>query len=155
MGSLLDLSSTNWSYYTVPGAFLMVLVPHTYAFVLAGKNYDINNPRNTEQNCAKDTTMDKITFRRLSRAKAATANGFETLGLYAAAVVAANTAGGGVPTATLNKLTLGYLASRGLYNLVYVALQDNARVAPLRSVAWMSGIAIITSLFVLAARAAN
>ncbi|KXX75543.1 hypothetical protein MMYC01_207629 [Madurella mycetomatis] len=151
--SLVGLTATNWSYYTVPGAFFMVLVPHTYAFVLAGKNYDINNPRKTEEHCAKDTTMDKITLRRLSRAKAATANGFETLGLYAAAVVAANAAG--VPTPRLNALTLAYLTSRAVYNLVYVVLQDNARVAPLRSLAWMSGIAIITALYVSAARAVN
>lgn len=42
-------------------------------------------------------------------------NRFETIGLYAAGVVAANVAG--VPSSELNKLTGGYLASRALFNL--------------------------------------
>jgi uncharacterized MAPEG superfamily protein len=97
--------------------------------------------------------IPKKTLRRISRAKAATANGFETLGLYAASVVAGNVAG--VSTARLNKLTLAYVLSRVVYNYTYVALQDNARMAGLRPLVWMAGIGIIFTLFVSAGKALN
>jgi hypothetical protein len=68
MDSLIDLTSANWSYYTVriflprdvakrmlrrepeprlihvpqiPVAFVLCMVPHGYAISLAGKNYDV------------------------------------------------------------------------------------------------------------------
>ncbi|KAG7290677.1 hypothetical protein NEMBOFW57_000680 [Staphylotrichum longicolle] len=153
MAALLDFNSANWSYYTIPAAFLLCMVPHAYGIGLAGKNYDLGNPRKTEEHCAKDTTLNKATLRRISRAKAAAANGFETIGLYAAAVVAANAAR--VPAGRLNKLTLAYVLSRVVYNYVYVALQDNARMASVRPFVWMAGIGIIMTLFVSAGKALN
>jgi uncharacterized MAPEG superfamily protein len=91
--------------------------------------------------------------RRVSRGEAASSNGFETLGFYAAAVVAANLAR--VPTSTVNNLTLGYLASRFAYNYTYVFLQDNARLAPLRTLVWGVGIGLIFTLFIKAGNALN
>lgn len=38
----LDLASTNYSYYSIPAAFLITMAPNVYAMVLAGKNYDLN-----------------------------------------------------------------------------------------------------------------
>ena len=70
----------------------------------------------------------------IRRAFAATNNGIESIGFYAAAVVAANSAG--VPIADVNALTLGYLASRLGYNVIYIYLQKNRKMAPLRSVFW-------------------
>ncbi|KAK3357306.1 hypothetical protein B0T25DRAFT_538820 [Lasiosphaeria hispida] len=148
MGSILDLRSTNWSYYTVPIAFMLVMVPHAYSIVLAGKNYDLDSPRRTEDLCAKDTSLGKAVLRRISRAKAASANGFETLGLYAAGVVAANVAQ--VETEAVNKLALTYLVSRAVYNFVYVHLQDNKRMAPIRSLVWLVSLYAIFALFVKA-----
>lgn len=95
----------------------------------------------------------KKTVRRISRAKAASANGFETLGLYAAAVVAANVAR--VPNARLNKLTGLYLLSRALYVYTYVVLQDNARAALLRVGVWFGGVGLIMALFTAAHKAVN
>ncbi len=68
-------------------------------------------------------------------------------------MVAGNVAG--VATERLNKLTAAYLASRALYIYVYVALQDNARLAALRPFVWMGGIATIMSLFVAAGKVLN
>jgi uncharacterized MAPEG superfamily protein len=73
--------------------------------------------------------------------------------VFAAAVVAANTAK--VPLATLNGLILGYVASRVVYNYVYVVLQNNSKMAPVRSPTWLSGAVIISWLFVLVGKAAN
>ncbi|KAK4236814.1 hypothetical protein C8A03DRAFT_45220 [Achaetomium macrosporum] len=148
MATPLGLTSSNWSYYTIPVAWALCMVPNTYAGVKAGKNFDNTNPRKTEENCAKDASLDKVTLRRISRARAATANGFETLGLYAAAVVAGNAAR--LPAEQMNRLTLAYIVSRAVYNYVYIVLQDNRRMATVRSLVWVSGIGIIMSLFVLA-----
>lgn len=63
-------------------------------------------------------------------------------------MVAANVAQ--VPTASLNNLTLGYLASRVVYNFVYIVLQRNRKFAPLRSLTWTTGVGLIVTLFVKA-----
>lgn len=60
-----------------------------------------------------------------------------------------------VPAGRLNKLTLAYVLSRVVYNYVYVALQDNARMASVRPFVWMAGIGIIMTLFVSAGKALN
>jgi len=73
--------------------------------------------------------------------------------LYAAAVVAANSAQ--VPTEKLNKLTLTYIVSRAVYNFVYVALQENRKLAGLRPLVWGVGITVIMMLFVSAGQALN
>ncbi|KAK4044740.1 hypothetical protein C8A01DRAFT_42642 [Parachaetomium inaequale] len=153
MASLIDFTAGNWSYYTIPAAFVLCFAPHAYAVTLAGKNYDMGNPRKTEEHCAKDTSFDKQTLHRISRAKAASANGFETLGLYAAAVVAGNAAG--VAAERLNQLTLAYLLSRAVYVYTYVVLQDNARMAGLRPLVWGAGITAMMMLFVAAGKAVN
>ena len=88
---------------------------------------------------------------RILRAKAATSNGLETIGLYAAGVVAANAAK--VPVSTLNKLSLFYLGSRLVYNVIYVFLQDNRKFAPVRSLVWMAGLGSIFSFFIKAGNA--
>ncbi|KAH8909909.1 hypothetical protein BR93DRAFT_426242 [Coniochaeta sp. PMI_546] len=152
MASLFDLTKAQLSYYTVPAAMILLYVPHTYAGILAGKNQDIANPRRTEEHLAKDDSLDKVTKGRILRARAAHANANETIGLYAAAVVAANVAG--VEAKTVNYLTLAYLASRIVYNYIYVIAQDNSRVAPFRTLVWSSGVGIIFTLFIKAGNAA-
>ncbi|KAK4189549.1 hypothetical protein QBC35DRAFT_430438 [Podospora australis] len=147
------LSSTNLSYYTIPVAFFLCMAPNAYAMKLAGKNYDIAHPRRTEEFCAKDTSLDKATVNKISRAKAASANGFETISLYAASIVAANAAK--MPITKLNKLAVGYCVSRAVYNYVYVGLQDNRKLAGLRPFVWFAGIWIVMTLFVGAGNALN
>lgn len=127
---------------------MLVLAPHTYALFASGKNYDIAYPRTAADNCSKDTTFDKRAALRIKRAEAAMANGFETLGMYSAGIVAAAVTG--VPARTLNYLSLAYLASRVGYNTVYVWLQENKKLAPLRSVCWNTSIGIIIALWVKA-----
>lgn len=56
------------------------------------------------------------------------------------------------PTAA-NVLSLLYLVTRILYNIVYVILQDNPQWGLVRSVTWFSGIGIIFSMFILAGAA--
>lgn len=87
------------------------------------------------------------------RAEGASANGFETIGLYAAAVVAANTAG--VDTKFINLATLGYVASRYAFLYTYIILGENRKLSSLRSLIWGSGIALILSLFIKAGYAVS
>lgn len=84
----------------------------------------------------------------LLRAKAATENGFETLGLYASGLAAANFAG--VPAPIVNALGFGYLASRVAYNIAYLWLQSDPKLARVRSLVWVTSIAFIVSLWVKA-----
>lgn len=76
------------------------------------------------------------------------ANGFETLGMYSAGIVAAVVTG--VPAETLNYLSLAYLATRVGYNAIYIWLQENKKLAPLRSLCWNASIGIIAALWVKA-----
>lgn len=85
---------------------------------------------------------------RILRAKAASENGFETLGFYAAAVALANQAG--LEPTVLNYLTYGYLLSRAGFIFTYVKLQDNRQLAVLRSVFWVIGISLTATLYIKA-----
>ncbi|KAG8165824.1 hypothetical protein KVR01_004376 [Diaporthe batatas] len=153
MAFLFDLTKPHLAYYSVPAAFMLVLAPHSYAMVASGKNYDIAQPRTAAENCKNDTTFDKRAALRIQRAEAATANGFETLGMYSAGIVAAAVTG--VPATTLNYLSLAYLASRVGFNTIYVWLQDNKKLAPLRSVCWNISAGIIVAIWVKAGNRAG
>ncbi|KJZ79019.1 hypothetical protein HIM_01792 [Hirsutella minnesotensis 3608] len=130
----------------VPAALMSALWPHVYAATLAGKSFDNANPRGLRDNVAKNDAVDKMVKQRISRAEGASQNGFETLGFFATAVVAGNVAG--LPVAQLNRLTLGYIASRIVYNYVYISLQTNRRVAALRSLVWFVGIGLSMNLWI-------
>lgn len=83
------------------------------------------------------------------RAQAAHHNGMENLALYAVAMVLGNLSG--LPVGQLNTLGVSYLASRALYNVVYIQISDSLWWA--RTVAHYTGMAIITKLFYSSARA--
>lgn len=72
--------------------------------------------------------------------------------MYAGGIAAAGAAG--VPAQTLNYLGVGYVASRVVYNVVYVFLQDNRKFAPVRSVVWNVGLGIIVTLWIKAGNVA-
>ncbi|KAK5990300.1 hypothetical protein PT974_08567 [Cladobotryum mycophilum] len=143
----LDLSR-NLSLFTVPAAFIMCMVPNVWAISLAGEAYDVANPRAMKDTVKADSTVEKVISQKITRAKNASDNGFETLGLYAAAVVAANHAG--VETQMLNILTLGYILTRILYVYAYVQLGENRNLAPLRSLFWTVGSILTLTLYIKA-----
>ncbi|KAI1425986.1 hypothetical protein F5Y12DRAFT_315822 [Xylaria sp. FL1777] len=133
----IDLSQ-NYSFYAIPVAWLLTNIPGVYAKSLGGTNYDIASPRKFAENVEKDQKLDKATKSRILRSEAASANGRETLSLFAASVIAANYAG--VPVETINKLVAVYLGTRAAYNYTYVFLQDNPSFAPVRTVVWNAGV---------------
>ncbi|KAK7960634.1 hypothetical protein PG988_011848 [Apiospora saccharicola] len=170
----------NFTFFTasalpfVPAAFVLLFLPKLYSFSLGLKYLDPADPKRYQPAILKaDDLSDKVrlslicmplpvaisdvaphikhTKARILRAEAAFANGLETLAFYAAAVAAVNVQG--LNPVAANVLSLLYLASRVVYNVVYVVLQDNPRWALVRSLTWFCGIGIIFAMFFTAGAA--
>lgn len=75
-------------------------------------------------------------------------NGFESLGMFAGGVAAANYAG--VDVYTLNLLTIEYVVSRVLYIFVYIVLCENGRLSILRTLSWLLGVVSMLALWIMA-----
>lgn len=152
----MSLSTTNYSFYTIPAAWLLSILPHTYAIILysisAHKRFDNCHPRSLISKLEGDQTIDKRTKERIIRAEGAQQNGFENLAFYAAAVTAGNAAG--LAPQTMNMLSGVYLASRALYNLVYIN-GDTAALAGLRTTVYTGGVGLICAIFVMAGNVMN
>ncbi|CAM1505599.1 Fc.00g112360.m01.CDS01 [Cosmosporella sp. VM-42] len=144
----LNLNTQNYSFFTVPAALLCLFIPHTIAVTLAGKTYDNANPRGLANRLAKTEAVDKVTKHCIMRAKAASENGFETLGFYAAGVAAANYAN--LENRSLNIMTFSYVLCRILYNVAYIYLGENRRLATVRSLVWGVGVGFAGALWVYA-----
>ncbi|KAK8022430.1 hypothetical protein PG993_013197 [Apiospora rasikravindrae] len=143
----------NFTFFTVPAAFVLLFLPKLYSFFLGLKYLDPADPKKYQPAVLKADDLDDKTKARILRAEAAFANGLETLAFYAAAVAAVNVQG--VNPVAANVLSLLYLASRVVYNVVYVVLQDNPRWALVRSMTWFCGIGIIFAMFFTAGAAAQ
>ncbi|RGP63581.1 membrane protein [Fusarium sporotrichioides] len=149
MESFLGLDLTrNYSFFTVPAAFFIAALPHAYTIIASRGTYDNANPRSHKDNIEKCENFTKSASFGAFTLTAATENGFETLGLYAAGIVAANFAG--VPTPTINALSFSYVASRVAYNVAYLWLQADRRLAPVRSLVWTTSIGFIVTLWIKA-----
>ncbi|KIW35106.1 uncharacterized protein PV07_01824 [Cladophialophora immunda] len=149
----------NISYYTVPLAWLLSFSPHIYAVVRykahgqpAGtESYKFNtaSPRTFPDTLKANPHLSQETKDRLFRAEAASLNGLENLGWFAAAVVAANAAG--VDGAWVNGLSLWYLFNRVAFNLAYIRGVDGK----VRGMWYYGGVAATITLFIMAGNAAN
>ncbi|KAL7798127.1 hypothetical protein V8C37DRAFT_368776 [Trichoderma ceciliae] len=149
MSQLLGLDlSKNYSFFTVPAAFMLCLLPGVYSVALAGKSYDAANPRQMKATILADDKIGKVRQQRFARAQGAMDNGFESLGLYASGVAAANYAG--VDVQMLNLLTMGYVISRVAYIFAYIVLCQNRKLAPVRSLFWGAGFSVLISLWIMA-----
>jgi len=149
------LSSTNLSLYTIPAAWVLSIAPHFYAMSLSGKKFDARTPRQLISSLENDQTVDTATKGLIARAEGAQQNNFENLGVFAAAVVAGNLALAspkGFALATLNKLSLGYLAIRTTYNIIYIN-NTTEGMAGVRTLVYLSGVGVVMTLFVGSGRA--
>ena len=140
--SILD-TTRNFSLYTIPVAWVLSIAPHFYAASL-GK-FDNKNPRTYTREIDGDQAVDKATKATIVRAEGAQQNGFENIGLFAAAVVIGNVAK--LDNWTLNALSAGYLASRVAYNALYITGTTDA-AANGRSVVFLTGVCIIWTFFI-------
>lgn len=103
-------------------------------YAKASRDFDNNNPREY---------LARLQGKR-ARAVAAMNNGYEGFPLFAAAVIIAHLLQGAHDTANL--LAMGYIASRIVYGVLYIA-----GLGTLRSLVWIAGLACIIGLFVFAA----
>ena len=119
---------------------LAILLPYLGTLIakFAGGGYSRERNRNP-----RDFLATLQGFRK--RAHAAQQNGFEITPAFAAAVLSAHQVGS-APQPTINALALGFVASRVVYTLCYVA-----DWATLRSTVWLAGLGLILALFVLSA----
>ncbi|KAF2028658.1 hypothetical protein EK21DRAFT_113672 [Setomelanomma holmii] len=140
--NILDLPR-NFSLYAIPAAWLLSIAPHFYAASL-GK-FDNKNPRTYTSDTEADQSIDKATKAKIIRAEGAQQNGFENIGLFAAAVVIGNVAK--LPNSTLNTLSAAYLASRVVYNGLYIAGTSDM-LSNARSVTFLTGVGIIWTFFI-------
>ncbi|KAK4570420.1 hypothetical protein LTR86_002500 [Recurvomyces mirabilis] len=144
-----NLARDNISFYLIPAAWTIALLPRAFAaktYSDCGKAYNNLQPRDFTNDVHSDQALDKKTRGRIVRAEAAQANSFENLPLFAAAVVAGNAAG--LDVATLNYCALAYVTSRFAYNHIYI-FQDLVP-APVRTVAWFAGVCSCFTLFIQA-----
>jgi uncharacterized MAPEG superfamily protein len=150
MASFLDLTR-NFSFYTIPAAWVLAIAPHVYATSLHDaksptQKFNPCSPRTLVPSLDSNPSLDTATKQTIIRAEAAQQNGFENIGLFAAAVVAGNVAK--VDSWWLNTLSFGYLGSRVVYNLLYIGGAGGARTA-----AFLSGVGMVMTLFVKAGNA--
>lgn len=142
----------NLSFYTIPVAWFIALSPRFYAAhkfgeATSGGDLDIRNPRAFSDEVARDSRLKDSTRNRIVRAEAAMDNGFEFIGIFAAAVCAGNVAR--LETKWLNGLSWGWLASRAVYNVLYVN-NETKRLAKARAAVFMAGMGMVFTLFVKA-----
>ncbi|KAI9688308.1 MAG: hypothetical protein M1820_010268 [Bogoriella megaspora] len=155
MATLLD-PPRNLSYYAIPAAWFLTMAPHAYGAFLASKSsrggVDRTKPRTLVPALESDQSLDNATKDTIVRAEGAHSNGLENLGLFASAVVAGNVAG--LDTGYLNALSGAYLASRVIYNVVYVT-GTNTVFASMRSLLWMTGVGCCFAMLVGAGNRAS
>lgn len=146
-----NLGRDNYSYNTIPIAWLLALAPRMYAraayYSATKKDMDTGHPREFAKTVQSDTSCDAKVRSRITRAEAAMANGFENLTLYAAAVTAGNSAG--LDARTMNYLSLAYLGVRLAYNYFYVVGETKAN-SICRIGCWFSGVAMCFTMFLQA-----
>ncbi|KAM3497957.1 hypothetical protein MY10362_008710 [Beauveria mimosiformis] len=143
------MATNNFSFFTLPAVVLGTCIgPHAYAILNARKHYDNVYPRNFNDAIAASETLDKETKARVLRAQSASDNSFETLGYFAAAVVAGNFAG--LKNSSLNFLSIGYLITRLAYVVTYIKLQDNRKYHVLRSILWETAFCFASALWIKA-----
>ena len=152
---------SNISLYCVPIAWLLALSPRGYSvltFTRHSKNLQkidsahLRTPRTFKDIAASDASVPQLYRERIVRAESASLNGLENLGLFAAAVAVGNAAK--LDVGVLNRLALGYVASRALYNVIFLN-NDTNRFIFVRTAVFMVGTAINIMLFVLAGMAFN
>src|SRR5271163_4240893 len=95
--NIMTSNMRNFSFYTVPAAWVLCIAPHIYAVKLHDrtsptKKVDKINPRTLLPSLDANEALDHATKEKISRAEASQQNGYENLGFFAAAVVAANVA---------------------------------------------------------------
>ncbi|KAI1805940.1 hypothetical protein F4811DRAFT_513133 [Daldinia bambusicola] len=144
------LKHEDFSWWTVPFAFLLALFPRIcFTFLGPGGNYfNTLNPRVHALYIRRAVELDPITRGRIERSEYALNNAIENLPLFAVAVLAANV--NELEVETRNILSLLYIIFRLTYTWVYIWGQDYYSI-PLftRTVVWLSANITLGYLYLL------
>ena len=148
------MPALNISFYLVPIAWLLAMLPRvysltTYAAHSRAQNPDAmkKNPRSIPAIVAADKTLSPQVRDRILRAESAMINGYDNLGFFAAAVCVGNVAR--LDVSLLNWLTAVYIASRLVYIPAYI-YNDTVCSVYTRSAVFAVGLIVNVALFVLA-----
>jgi len=144
--------STNLSIYAIPVAWLLCLVPHMYAVAhhdakSPQKKVNLTQPRSFVASLDQNQALDKATKDTIIRAESAQQNGFENIGIFAAAVVVGNVAG--LEPRFLNGFAGAYVLSRMVYIWVYIN-NTTAAMTRVRTTVYFSGVFCCMVLFLAA-----
>lgn len=153
------MSTTNISLYLVPFAWLLAMLPRVYSLTKyashsKAQNLDAmkKNPRSITTIVSSDKTLPPQIRDRILRAESAMVNGYDNLGLFAAAVCVGNVAK--LDNVLLNWLAAVYVGSRLLYIPAYI-YNDTVRSVHTRSAIFAVGLGVNVALFVLAGMSLN
>ncbi|KAK4051629.1 hypothetical protein OIV83_002769 [Microbotryomycetes sp. JL201] len=147
------MSTANLSAIALPLAWVTAISPHWLAAYLTFNDKDLKpfDNRCPREYVASVRALEKQTpvVKKYLRAEAAQQNGFENLPIFIATVVAANAAR--LPAPLINKFITVYLASRVVYNLLYIQT-TRQKYTGIRSVVYVGGIATCSYIMYRAAQ---
>ncbi|KAF9083715.1 hypothetical protein BGX29_011150 [Mortierella sp. GBA35] len=147
------MSSANTALLALPAAAALAYAPHCIrAFIVLAQTKRWNNVNPRGQLDRAEGKMTKAAWLMAKRAESAHNNGIETLPIFYGAVLAALHAG--VAKDTVNYWSTFFVASRFLYNVVYI-FNTNQLSALARTTIWSAGIFSCVKLFLAAAAAAK
>ncbi|GJJ15216.1 hypothetical protein Clacol_009492 [Clathrus columnatus] len=122
---------TPLSLYSIVAAYIIAFIPHNqkYRLINGTIGFDNVNPRDTDKETLIKRGMSAELAAKAERMTGAHRNGNEVFPLWAAAVLVGNQAG--IEQSKLNILSLVFVASRLVFNYIYIN-QTTKRVALLR-----------------------
>ncbi|BGP27511.1 membrane-associated, eicosanoid/glutathione metabolism (MAPEG) protein [Rhodotorula toruloides] len=145
------LSVYNYSLLSIPAVWALGISTHWHAILLSARSKEIPKfdnvaPRQFNARMGELAKASKDA-REFLRTEAAQQNIFENIALYAAAIVVGNVAR--LPVSYLNKVALGYLASRLAFVICY-AKTEQEKYTPIRSLAYLASMILTLGVFVKA-----
>ncbi|SMQ47249.1 unnamed protein product [Zymoseptoria tritici ST99CH_3D1] len=149
-----DLRHDNVSLYLVPVFWAISVAPRFWSSTAyqtkTKEKWDSRAPRDFVKAIEDNRVLDVAAKGRLRRAEAAVANSFENFGPFAAAVAAGSAAK--LDPAVLNFLSIAYLLTRIAFIYLYIH-SETAGVAKVRTCAYMGGMGLLFTIFVMAGAA--
>jgi uncharacterized MAPEG superfamily protein len=133
----------NLSILSIPAFYVLAYVPHVYAASLAGggnpSRMDQRSPHSTLHKENLKAYLDVESYARYERAEAASANAYENIPLFTAAVLAGNFAN--LPKTKMDRFALAFLAIRAAHSVAYINTTTQ-RWTWVRSVLWATTLAL-------------
>ncbi|GAA5979561.1 hypothetical protein JCM5350_004937 [Sporobolomyces pararoseus] len=146
----------NYSFYAIPATWVVGMSSHWYGIALTmfSKSlppFDNTDVRSFQSRIANMDRKNPVVGKYV-RAEAATSNTFETLPLFAVAVLAGAVAR--LPLEQQHRFAFTYVGIRILYSLLYINVTSN-KYSGIRSVVWLTGIVSIFNQFIQAGKSFN